>query len=224
MPNSSAATAKTKSAWLSGRMRLTVPSPGPRPNQPPRTNDSSARVDLEGVAGRRIEEAVDARAHVRHRDNRRRRARPPPTPPSPTTQINRMPAMKNSAPQTSAISMVWPKSGCSTSSATTDRPAAPSAMVLAGMSGLLRRFARTARRPGSTKAGLRNSDGWMLTPSEHDPAPRALDLGAEEQRRDHHRDADDEHDQRDAPDLARRQERRRRASRRRSGSETACGG
>src|SRR5256885_778413 len=36
MPNSSAATANTKSVWLSGRMRLTVPSPGPRPNQPPR--------------------------------------------------------------------------------------------------------------------------------------------------------------------------------------------
>ena len=42
MPNSSAATANTKSAWLSGRMRFTVPSPGPRPNQPPRMNDSTA--------------------------------------------------------------------------------------------------------------------------------------------------------------------------------------
>ena len=42
MPNSSAATANTKSAWLSGRMRFTVPSPGPRPNQPPRTKDSIA--------------------------------------------------------------------------------------------------------------------------------------------------------------------------------------
>src|SRR5262245_40221965 len=42
MPNSSAATAKTKSAWLSGSTRFTVPSPGPRPNQPPRRNDSSA--------------------------------------------------------------------------------------------------------------------------------------------------------------------------------------
>ena len=42
MPNSSAATANTKSVWLSGRMRLTVPSPGPRPNQPPRAKDSSA--------------------------------------------------------------------------------------------------------------------------------------------------------------------------------------
>src|SRR5262245_39847873 len=42
MPNASAATANTKSAWLSGSARFTVPSPGPRPNQPPRWNDSSA--------------------------------------------------------------------------------------------------------------------------------------------------------------------------------------
>ena len=42
MPNSSAATAKTKSAWLSGRMRLTLPSPGPSPNQPPFMKDSIA--------------------------------------------------------------------------------------------------------------------------------------------------------------------------------------
>ncbi len=42
MPNSSAATANTKSAWLSGRMRFTVPSPGPRPNHPPLMNDSIA--------------------------------------------------------------------------------------------------------------------------------------------------------------------------------------
>ena len=35
-------TAKTKSACASGRMRLTVPSPGPRPNQPPRRKDSTA--------------------------------------------------------------------------------------------------------------------------------------------------------------------------------------
>ena len=30
-----AATANTKSVWLSGRLRLATPSPGPRPNQPP---------------------------------------------------------------------------------------------------------------------------------------------------------------------------------------------
>ena len=73
-----------------------------------------------------------------------------------------MPAMKNSAPQTSAISMVWPKSGCSTRQRDDDSSSA-SAMVLAGISG------RRADSPNSqairiTNAGLRNSDGWMLTP------------------------------------------------------------
>ncbi len=41
-PNSSAATAKMKSVWLSGMMRFTVPSPGPLPNQPPCWKASSA--------------------------------------------------------------------------------------------------------------------------------------------------------------------------------------
>ena len=50
-----------------------------------------------------------------------------------------MPAMKNSAPQTIAISMVWPKSGCSTSTVTTPSRSSK-ANVLAGTSGFLRRF------------------------------------------------------------------------------------
>ena len=67
MPNSSAATAKTKSAWLSGRMRFTVPSPGPRPNQPPRMNDFDRVANLVVVARGRVHEAADARAYVRHK-------------------------------------------------------------------------------------------------------------------------------------------------------------
>ena len=35
MPNSSPVTANTKSVCASGRMRLYMPSPGPRPSQPP---------------------------------------------------------------------------------------------------------------------------------------------------------------------------------------------
>ena len=163
MPNSSAATANTKSAWLSGRMRFTVPSPGPRPNQPPRRKDSTAFVDLERVARRRIEEAVDALRHVRHgeigagkaRRRRRRQARRP--------RSCACPAMKNSAPHTSTISMVWPKSGCSTSGTTT-APSRPSASVLAGISGL-RVDSANSQEIRITKAGLRNSDGWMLTPA-----------------------------------------------------------
>ena len=163
-------------------------------------------VDVEGVAGGGIEEALDAPRHVRNRRHRRRRARRAATPPSPTTQISRMPAMKNSAPQTSAISMVWPKSGCSTS-ATTASSSRPSAMVLAGISG------RRADSPNSqairiTKAGLRNSDGWMLTPRITIQRRAPLTSAPIEQRQRHQHDARDEHDERDAADLARRQERR----------------
>ena len=101
-------------------------------------------------------------------------------PAMPNTQTIRMPAMKNSALHTSATSMVWPKSGCSTSSATTITSSI-SAKVFAGMSG------RLADSPNSqairmTKAGLRNSDGCTFMPNSDQPAPRALDLGAEHRR------------------------------------------
>ena len=51
------------------------------------------------------------RAHVRHRvigDQQPDAGEPA----MPATQTIRMPAMKNSALHTSAISIVWPKSGC----------------------------------------------------------------------------------------------------------------
>src|SRR5262249_45095306 len=156
MPNPSAATANTKSVWLSGRMRLTVPSPGPRPNQPPRWNDSSAWSMLK----------VSPEDGSRNRSMRRATwgmsmyavASPvAAAPPSPTTQTRRMPARKNSALHTSATSMVCPKSGCNTSPATATESSA-SAKVFAGISG------RRADSPNSqamrmTNAGLRNSEG-----------------------------------------------------------------
>ena len=42
-PYSSATTAKIKSVWESGSTSFTVPSPGPRPSQPPCRKESSAR-------------------------------------------------------------------------------------------------------------------------------------------------------------------------------------
>ena len=80
----------------------------------------------------------------------------------PVTQISRIPAMKNSAPQTSAISMVWPKSGCSTSNVITSS-SNPIATLLAGISGL-REDSANSQAMRMTKAGLTNSEGWMLTP------------------------------------------------------------
>ena len=44
-PNSSPMTAKMKSVWESGRMRLMTPSPGPLPNQDPAMKLSSAVSD-----------------------------------------------------------------------------------------------------------------------------------------------------------------------------------
>ena len=64
MPNSSPATAKTKSVWLSGMMRLTVPSPGPDA-EPAAVHDRlAAHVDLERVA-LAGQEAVDAAGDMR---------------------------------------------------------------------------------------------------------------------------------------------------------------
>ncbi len=116
-----------------------------------------------------------------------------------------MPARKNSAPQTSAISMVWPKSGCSTSPVTTTS-SSPSAMVLAGISG---RRADLAEQPGDQdhEGGLEELRRLDVDAEDDDPAPRALDLGAVDQRRHDQREADDEHHQRDPADVARRQER-----------------
>ena len=222
MPNSSAATAKTKSVWLSGRMRLTVPSPGPRPNQPPRWKVSSARSMLKVSPEPGSHEALDALRHVRHGEIRRRPGPTPAAPARPSTQTSRMPARKNSAPQTSATSMVWPKSGCSTSTVTTTSSSA-SAMVLAGISG------RRADSPNSqairiTKAGLRNSEGWMLIAEQHDPAPRALDLGAEERRRGDQQKADHEHDERERGGSGAATGTRSPAAPRAPGPETACAG
>ena len=77
--------------------------------------------------------------------------------------MNRIPAMKNRAPQTSATSMVWPKSGCSTRMPTT--PISSSRQkVVAGTSNL-REDSANSQETSTTKEGLRNSEGWMLTPA-----------------------------------------------------------
>ena len=119
----------------------------------------------------------------------------------PNTQTTRMPAMKNSALHTSAISMVWPKSGCSTSSATTVSSSI-SANVFAGMSGRLCRF---AEQPGDEddKGGLEEFGRLDVDAEDDQPAPRALDLGAEEGRRRDQDQADGEDEQRQPADLVR---------------------
>ena len=87
---------------------------------------------------------------------------PAATPVSPITQMNRIPAMKNSAPHTSAMRVVWPKSGCATRT-TMVANSSTIANALAGTSGLLANSANS-QAVRMTNAGLRNSEGWMLTP------------------------------------------------------------
>ena len=90
-----------------------------------------------------------------------------PKPPRPNTQNQCSPAMKNSAIQTSETSMVWPKSGCSISG-----------MIVAGHKRMAISVPGTSRRlPPSekaqatrmTKAGFRNSDGWMPKIQRREP-------------------------------------------------------
>ena len=58
--------------------------------------------------------------------------------------------------------MVWPKSGSSTSSATS-MSNSPSAIVVAGISGRLVDSANS-HAAMTTKAGFADSDAWILTP------------------------------------------------------------
>jgi hypothetical protein len=71
--------------------------------------------------------------------------------------------MKNSAPHTIRISMVWPKSGSITSSATSINSSAI-AIEVAGISGRLVDSANS-HAAITTKAGLADSEAWMLRPS-----------------------------------------------------------
>ena len=110
----------------------------------------------------------------------------PAAPASPSTQIIRMPAMKNSAPHTIRISMVWPKSGSITNS-DTSVSSSTSAIEVAGISGRLRRFRKQPRRHHD-ESGLCGFGSLDVDADQRDPASRALHLWAEQQRR---------HDQRD---------------------------
>jgi len=94
------------------------------------------------------------------------------TPASPNIHTSRMPAMKNSALHTSTISMVWPKSGCTTSSATTISSIA-SEMALVGMSAAC----GFAEQPGhqNDESGFEKFRGLNVDAEQDQPAPRALD-------------------------------------------------
>ena len=184
MPNSSPATAKMKSAWASGMMRLTVPSPGPTPNQPPRMSESQRHVDLEGVARCRSREAVDAAGDVREASCRRRRRRRRRAPPSADDPQPRHAGHEEQHAPGDDDQHGLAEIGLGDEQRDDDGRAG------SGRRGCrecrcARDSRRTARRQTTTKAGFRNSDGWIDRPASVDPAPRALDLDADEQRRQH---------------------------------------
>ena len=74
-----------------------------------------------------------------------------------------MPAMKNITPQVPSTSIVWPRSGCATSSDSTS-PSRIMANRLPGMSGW-RACSANSQAQMTTKAGFRNSDGWIDRPA-----------------------------------------------------------
>ena len=94
-PSSSPATAKTKSAWASGRIFLHRAFARAASPQPAIHEGVHRAVDLVAVAAGGIEEAVDAARHVRQERNRRRPARRHRRPRRAPTQTRRKPARKN---------------------------------------------------------------------------------------------------------------------------------
>ena len=175
-PSSSPATAKTKSAWASGRYSLTVPSPGPRPQQAAIHEGVHRAVDLIAVAAGGIEEAVDAARHVRQgeigADQIRDAAghgRAPPRETQAGEEELREPHRRHHP--------VMPRSGCLISSPTTrtiERDRRSSGRGSSGAQPVLR------EQPGGDhgEGRLDELGGLQRQARQRDPAPRALDLDA----------------------------------------------
>ena len=199
MPNSSAVTAKMKSVWLSGRMRFTVPSPGPCPaSRPARSSRWRCRPGTcRPMRGRGSGRCAPRRAAAACR---RRRCPARRAPPRPSTQNQCSPDMKKSPPQTMRDQHGLADIGLQHQRNDRRRAAA-------GSRGCCR--ARRVRRPPSengqaartTKAGFRNSEGWRRCPqisSAARPSPRRRRTASPASA-----PCDDIDEQRGAPDMAR---------------------
>ena len=203
MPNSSAATANTKSVWLSGRIRLTVPSPGP--SEPAAALEGFERlVDVEGVAGGRVAESLDALRHVRNEHVRARKS-------------DRGGAAQSHHPNETHAGE---EEQCAPDERDQHRLAEIGLQHEPGdgkqqqreREGIRRHFRpprRLAEQPcdEDDEGGLEEFRWLDIDPEQNNPAARALDLGAELQRRRDQRKAHQEDDDRKPPDVARRQER-----------------
>jgi len=104
----------------------------------------------------------------------------PAAPASPATQIIRMPAMKNRRPTPSGSA--WSgRNQVPPPAAPPDVSSSASAIDVAGISG--RRVDSANATPAAPERRLGGFGAWMLRPIRVNPAPRTLDLGAEQQRR-----------------------------------------
>ncbi len=180
-------------------------------------------IDVEGVARGRIEEALDAPRDVRDREigageaDRRRAAEPDhPDQPHAGQEEQRAPHQRDQH----GLAEV----GLQHQAGTTASSSSASAMVLAGISG---RRADFAEQPGDQdhEGGLEefrrlDVDAERCTSQRRAPltsAPKTSVATTSDE-------ADDEHDQRDAPDVARRQERGRQQHGERGDQDRARGG
>jgi hypothetical protein len=173
-----------------------VPSPGPRPNQPPRMKDSVAisilKVSPDAGSMKRLMRRGQAeargggepdhpdKAHARHVEQRA---------PHQRDQHGLAEVGLHHQKRDHSDEQHQRKS--------------------------IGRHFRTLRRfteqPGDQdhESGLQKLRGLDVHPQDHQPAPRAFDLGAEVRRDGDQRETDDKDDDRDLADFARRQKRRR---------------
>ena len=156
---------------------------GAAPEPAARQDACKRGVDLERVAdaardGIVDEEVLHAVMHVRRELDRRGSRPTPPAPNRPSTQNQCSPAMKNSAPQTTEISIVWPKSGCRISGTiVTGRIRSDSARA-SPLGAPSRPPSVNAQAASTTKAGLMNSDGCTPMIQRREPLTSAPNISA----------------------------------------------
>ena len=181
-----------------------VPSPGPRPNQPPRMKDFGGDIDIEGVAGRRIDEAIDALGDVRHGEERHRQAeaggggKPDHPDEAHARHVEQRAPHQRDQHGLTEIGLHHQQ-----------RHHDDKQHQGEGVGRHLRTLGQFTEQPGDQdhESGLQELRRLDVDAEDHQPAPRAFDLGAEIRGDGNQDETDGKHDHRDLPDLARRQKR-----------------
>ena len=176
-PNSSPTTAKVKSVWASGQHQLRFAAARSGAHETAILEGLHRRIDLEGVALVGVEEAVDARMHMRHAgigDENARRHQP------------REASDQN--PRRCPRSAAWRRrSGSPGPSGRSPAASRSRPTNSAGQQGRPTKCARHVRPPrlfrqqpggDDDEARLGEFRGLQIDGADVDPAMRALDLGA----------------------------------------------